>query len=261
MLLSSEPYYKTDFVTLYCGDALEILEELPEESVDLVITSPPYNVGREYGERVDDLKRYEEYLSFAKEWLSKCYRLLKFGGRIAVNVPSCLQQSKRSKSAYLAIDYVLLMREIGFLDMEWIGWVKSVDGSSIKNDTAWGSWCSPTHPYLRDIMEYVIVMAKGSKKRKDRKGKNDITAEEFKKFTTNVWYIPPVSCKEHPAVFPEELVYRLVKLYTWEGDVVLDPFVGSGTTLVVCEKTKRRGIGVEIEEKFCELVVKRLVFG
>jgi site-specific DNA-methyltransferase (adenine-specific) len=158
----------------------------------------------------------------------------------------------------MAFDYVRLMRETGFLDMDWIVWVKTANGLPAAKDTAWGSWCSPAHPYVRDACEYIIVMTKESKKRVDRKGKNDITSEEFMQFTTNVWMIPPAKNREHPAVFPRELPYRLIKLYTWEGDVVLDPFSGSGTTLVVGVELRRKVIGIEIEEKFCELAVRRL---
>jgi len=245
-------------VVLYHGDAIEVLKRLPEGFVDLIITSPPYNVGKMYGEAVNDTKSYEEYLEFAKSWLERAYRVLKYGGRIAVNVPSCIQQSTKSKYAYMAFDYVRLMREVGFIDMDWIVWVKTANGLPVEKDTAWGSWCSPSHPYVRDACEYVIVMAKGSKKRVDRRGKNDITPEEFMQFTTNVWMIPPARDKEHPAVFPKELPYRLMKLYTWQGDVVLDPFLGSGTTLIVGLELGRRVVGIEVEERWCEVAVRRL---
>jgi len=251
-------FQEGDQIILYQGDAVEVLRQLPEGFIDLIVTSPPYNVGREYGDNVNDRKSYEEYLEFARGWLEGVYRVLRYGGRIAINVPACLQQSAGSKYAYMAYDYVRLMREIGFLDMDWIVWVKSKDGLPVAQSTAWGSWCSPSHPYVRDACEYVIVMAKGSKKRVDRKGMNDITPEEFKLFTTNVWIIPPVWDREHPAPFPKELPYRLIKLYTWEGDVVLDPFSGSGTTLMVGVECNRKVVGIEIEERFCELVVRRL---
>jgi len=243
---------------LYRGDAVKILKQLPEAFVDLVVTSPPYNVGKEYGDSVNDRKSYEEYLEFARGWLEGAYRVLKYGGRIAVNVPSCIQQSARSRYAYMAFDYVKVMREVGFIDMDWIVWVKNQNGLPVGRDTAWGSWCSPSHPYVRDACEYVIVMSKGSRKRVDKKGKNDIMPEEFKLFTTNVWIMSPVKDREHPAVFPKELPYRLMKLYTWEGDVVLDPFSGSGTTLVVGLELRRKVIGIEIEERWCKVAVKRL---
>jgi len=251
-------FQKEGEIVLYQGDAVEVLKHLPENFVDLIVTSPPYNVGKEYGDSVDDRKSYEEYLEFARGWLEGAYKVLKYGGRIAVNVPSCLQQSARSRYAYLAFDYVRIMREVGFIDMDWVVWVKSESGLPVANSTAWGSWCSPSHPYIRDACEYIIVMAKGSKKRMDRSGKNDITPEEFKLFTTNVWVILPARDKKHPAVFPRELPYRLIKLYTWEGDVVLDPFAGSGTTLVVGVELSRKVVGIEIEGRFCELAVRRL---
>jgi len=251
-------FQKADEVVLYQGDAVKVLKELPESFVDLIVTSPPYNVGKEYGGGVNDRKSYEEYLEFARGWLEGAYRVLKYGGRIAINVPSCIQQTTGSKYAYMAFDYVCLMREVGFLDMDWIVWVKTVNGLPVARDTAWGSWCSPSHPYIRDACEYVVVMAKGSKKRVDKKGKNDITPEEFMRFTTNVWMIPPATDRAHPAPFPRELPYRLIKLYTWKDDVVLDPFAGSGTTLVVGVELNRKVVGIEIEERWCELIVRRL---
>ena len=249
--------YPDDFVNkIINADALEALSIIPDNIIHLIITSPPYNVGMDYG--VSDRKNYNNYLSFMKKVLQECYRVLIPGGRIAVNVPSSILQSSSSRMAYLSLDIVLLMREVGFLDREWVTWIKMPKGEIAGSSTAWGSWMSPSCPYLRDACEYVIVMDKESHKRTDKSGVNDITSEEFLKFTSNCWYIPPEKNRNHPAPFPPGLPYRLIKLYSWENDIVLDPFVGSGTTAVVAKKCNRKFIGIDINSEFCIMAEERL---
>jgi len=242
---------------IICGDAYTVLKEIPEKSVHLIVTSPPYNVGMNYG--VSDELNYKHYLEYIEKVLKECYRVLITGGKIAINLPSSILKSKASKVAYLSIDYILLMRKIGFLDREWIGWIKMPRGELLTKSTSWGSWRSPSNCYLRDAMEYIIVMDKEQHKRTDKKGQNDITRDEFLLYTSNCWYIAPeTNRKNHPAPFPEELPYRLIKLYTWEDDIVLDPFCGSGTTCVVAKKLGRNYIGIDINPKFVEYSIKRI---
>lgn len=238
------------------GDCVEEMKKLPAQSVHLIITSPPYNVGIDYG--VDDRKDYKDYLSFCRNWLSECYRLLIDGGRIAINLPSSILQSANSRMAYLTIDYLMIMREIGFLDREWITWLKMPKGEVPAKSTAWGSWCSPSCPYLRDAVEYIIVMDKTTHKRVDRKGQNDITASEFLEYTSNCWYIQPEKDRRHPAPFPFELPKRLIKLYSWKGDTVLDPFVGSGTTAYAAKILNRNFIGIEINKQFVNMANEKI---
>jgi len=250
-------YYQTDKVKLYCGDALEVLKTFSDNCIHCIITSPPYNVGMPYG--TDDRKNYLEYLNFIKNILFECYRILIDGGRIAINLPSSILQSSYSRMAYLSLDYVLIMREIGFLDREWIGWIKMPKGEILAKSTSWGSWKSPSCPYCRDAMEYIIVMDKKQHKRTDKKGQNDITTEEFLTFSSNCWYFPPEYNRKHPAPFPEELPYRLIKFYTWKDDIVLDPFCGSGTTGVVALRLGRRFIGIDISENYLkDIAIPRL---
>lgn len=241
------------------ADCVELMNKLPHNAVDLVVTSPPYNVGKDYGQ-YNDTQQYEKYLKFVETFCNKLYRVVKSGGRVAINLPSSIKQSASSRMAYLSLDWVLIMRKTGFKDREWITWVKIQPAEVLTDSTAWGSWRSPSCPYLRDVCEYIIVMDKEQDKRTDRKGQNDITAEEFLKFTINCWYIHPSNLpKWHPVPFPEELVYRLVKLYTWQDDIVFDPFAGSFTTAVVCDDLNRNWICCDINEDFVKQGRRRII--
>lgn len=239
------------------GDVIKELKKIPDNSIHLIITSPPYNVGMNY-DKHNDKMNYKNYLSWVKEWVGECYRILISGGKIAVNLPSSILQSSNSRMAYLSLDYVLIMRDIGFLDREWIGWIKMPRGEIPGKSTSWGSWLSPSCPYCRDAMEYIIVMDKETHKRTDKKGKNDITRDEFLKFSSNCWYIKPETNRKHPAPFPLELPMRLIKFYTWDGDIVLDPFVGSGTTALASYLLKRNFIGIDISEEYCKMAEERI---
>jgi site-specific DNA-methyltransferase (adenine-specific) len=232
------------------GDAREVLKKLPNNCVHLMVTSPPYNVGKEYDE---DLT-LGEYLDFIEEVMREVYRVLVWGGRVCFNVANLGRKPYIPLHAYL----IQLFEEIGFLFRGEIIWDKgdAVSGAS----TAWGTWMSAVNPILRDQHEYIIVLSKGSFSR-EKKGKRDtITREEFLEFTKSVWRFPPESAKKvgHPAPFPEELPYRCIQLYTFKGDVVLDPFVGSGTTCVVAAKTGRHFIGIDIEEEYVRIAERRV---
>jgi len=250
---------------IICGDCIEVMRIFPSNWIHLIITSPPYNVGMPYG-NANDRKAYNDYLDFMKKCLAECYRVLISGGRIAINLPSSILQSGKSRMAYLSLDIVLIMREVGFLDREWITWIKTPKGEIPAKSTSWGSWRSPSCPYCRDhncpycrdACEYIIVMDKLSHKRTDKTGQNDISTKEFLEFTSNCWYMPPEHNRTHPAPFPEELPYRLIKLYTWEGDIVLDPFVGWGTTCLTAKRLKRKYIGIDISEEYCKLAEQRI---
>ncbi len=233
------------------GDAREVLVRLPDNCVHLVVTSPPYNVGKEYDE---DLT-LGEYLDFIEEVMHEVYRVLVWGGRVCFNVANLGRRPYIPLHAYL----VERFERIGFLMRGEIIWDKgeAVSGAS----TAWGSWCSAANPILRDQHEYIIVMSKGSFRRVARGRKSTITRDEFLEFTRSVWRFPPESAKRvgHPAPFPEELPYRCIQLYTFEGDVVLDPFVGSGTTCVAAARTNRHFIGIDVNEKYVEIARKRVL--
>ncbi|MEM0285106.1 MAG: site-specific DNA-methyltransferase [Sulfolobales archaeon] len=231
------------------GDAREVLRKLPDRCVHLMVTSPPYNVGKEYDE---DLT-LGEYLDFIEEVMREVYRVLVWGGRICFNVANLGRKPYIPLHAYI----IQRLEEIGFLLRGEIIWDKgnAVSGSS----TAWGSWCSATNPLLRDQHEYIIVASKGDFRRNKGCKEDTITKEEFLEFTRSIWRFPPESAKKvgHPAPFPEELPYRCIQLYTFKEDVVLDPFVGSGTTCVAALKAGRHCIGIDIDERYVEIAKKR----
>lgn len=233
------------------GDARDVLRRLPDNCVHLMVTSPPYNVGKEYDE---DLT-LGEYLGFIEGVMREVYRVLVWGGRACFNIANLGRRPYIPLHAYL----IQLFEEIGFLLRGEIIWDKgdAVSGAS----TAWGTWRSAVNPTLRDQHEYIIVLSKGSFKRVRGKGKEDtITREEFLEYTRSVWRFPPESARRvgHPAPFPEELPRRCIQLYTFKGDVVLDPFAGSGTTCVAAAKAGRHYICIDNNEEYVRIARERL---
>ncbi|MEM1687736.1 MAG: site-specific DNA-methyltransferase, partial [Zestosphaera sp.] len=233
------------------GDAREVLKRLPDGCVHLVVTSPPYNVGKEY----DDDLTLGEYLDFIDEVMREVYRVLVWGGRVCFNVANI------GRKPYVPLHVYLIERfeKIGFLFRGEIIWDK---GDSVgSSSTAWGTWMSAVDPVLRDQHEYIIVLSKGSFKRKKKPGKEDtITRKEFLEYTRSIWRFQPESAKRvgHPAPFPEELPYRCIQLYTFRGDVVLDPFAGSGTTCAVAVKLGRHFICIDIVEEYVKIAEERV---
>ncbi len=234
---------------IFCKSS-EIMEELPDNSVHLMVTSPPYNVGKEY----DRNFTLQEYLEFLKRVWREVYRVLVPGGRACINIANL------GRKPYIPLHVLIIkdMLDIGFLMRGEIIWNKA---SSASPSPAWGSWCSAANPTLRDIHEYILIFSKGTFRRKNpNRRKSTISREEFLEFTKSVWTFPAVSAKEigHPAPFPVELPYRCIQLYTYEGEVVLDPFMGSGQTAIAAIKTGRYYVGYDIEEEYVRLAEKRI---
>jgi len=240
---------------IICGDSRDLLKELPDKSVHMVITSPPYNVGINYDSSNDRLSK-NDYRQMLNVILKECYRILVDGGRIALVCPSCARQSINSKEAYIAVYLHNILNEIGYSFFEWICWDKKF-GS---NDTSWGSFCSPSAPYLRDVVEYIIIASKKKLKLDGDPKKIDITKDEFLRWTVNLWQISPTTEKSsgHPAAFPPEIPYRLIKLYTYQDNIILDPFCGSGTTCYVAKLLKRNYIGFDISENYCKIARNKI---
>jgi site-specific DNA-methyltransferase (adenine-specific) len=234
---------------IFCGSS-EAMDNLPDDSVHLMVTSPPYNVGKDYDE---DLT-LAEYLGFLKGVWKEVHRVLVPGGRACINVANLGRKPYIPLHAFIIED----MLDLGFLMRGEIIWNKA---SSAGSSTAWGSWLSPTNPALRDVHEYILIFSKGTFRREKVKGrKSTILKEEFLEFTKSVWNFPSVSARKtgHPAPFPVELPYRLIQLYTFEEEVVLDPFMGSGQTAIAAMKTGRHYIGYEIDEAYVQLAQKRI---
>ena len=233
---------------IYCKSS-EIMDEIPDYSVHLMVTSPPYNVKKEYDE---DLS-LEEYRTLLKTVFKETYKKLVTGGRACINVANLGRKPYIPLHSYIIED----MLNIGFFMRGEIIWNKA---SSASPSTAWGSWLSAANPVLRDIHEYILVFSKESFSRKRRNKINTITSEDFMEWTKSVWTFPAVSARSigHPAPFPEELPHRLIQLYTFKDDVVLDPFCGSGTACLVAIKDGRHYIGYDIEEKYVQLANQRI---
>jgi DNA modification methylase len=228
----------------------ERMAELPDNCLHLMVTSPPYNVTKEYDE---DLS-LQEYLDFLRRVLAETHRVLVAGGR------ACLNVANLGRRPYIPLSALLttLMLDLGFQMRGEIIWHK---GAGAGVSMAWGSWQSAANPVLRDVHEYILVFSKGPWGRaKPPDRENTITKEQFLEWTKSVWTMPPESAKKigHPAPFPVELPYRLIQLYTFRGDIVLDPFMGSGTTALAALQSGRLFVGYEINPDYVALATKRL---
>jgi site-specific DNA-methyltransferase (adenine-specific) len=237
------------FVDKHFCHSSENMKELPDSSVHLMITSPPYNVTKEY----DNNLNLEEYLSLLKRVWKETYRVLVPGGRACINIANLGRKPYIPLHSYIIKD----MLELGFYMRGEIIWNKA---SSASPSTAWGSWLSAANPVLRDIHEYILVFSKDSFTHLQMGKENSISKEEFLEWTKSVWTFPAVSAKKigHPAPFPEELPNRLIKLYSFKDDIVLDPFLGSGTTSLVALKNGRHYNGYDTNKKYIELADRRI---
>lgn len=234
---------------IYCKSS-EVMNELPDYSVHLMITSPPYNVSKEY----DDNLTLDEYRQLLKRVFTETYKKLVTGGRVCINIANLGRKPYIPLHSYIIED----MLDIGYLMRGEIIWNKA---SSASPSTAWGSWLSAANPILRDIHEYILVFSKEAfNRKKDPKRKSTISRDEFLELTKSVWTFRAESARKigHPAPFPVELPYRLTQLYSYEGDVVLDPFVGSGSTCIAARKANRHYVGYDTNKEYVELARKRI---
>lgn len=240
---------KDDLDRFYCKSS-EVMEEIPDSSVHLMITSPPYNVGKEYENELT-LDEYSQLLSGV---FSEVYRKLVTGGRACINIANI------GRKPYIPLHAMIIeiMLDIGFLMRGEIIWDKSASGGG---SCAWGSWMSASNPVLRDYHEYILVFSKQSySKSKSQPKRDTIQHDDFIDWTRSVWTFPAVNAKRigHPAPFPVELPHRLINLYSYEGDVVLDPFCGSGTTAIAAIQNNRHYICYDIKQEYIDLSKKRI---
>ena len=247
--------FPNELLNTIIASSCENMKDIPNSSLHLMITSPPYNVSKEY----DDDLSLNEYLNLLKNCFTETYRVLVDGGRACINIANI------GRKPYIPLsDYISkIMIEIGFNMRGEIIWNKSA-GAGIS--TAWGSFQSASNPILRDVHEYILIFSKGNYKRERDKEekelrKDNITKEEFIEWTKSVWTMNTESAKRigHPAPFPEELPNRLIKLFSFTNDIVIDPFMGSGTTAIAAIKNNRNFVGYEINKEYINLANNRIL--
>lgn len=249
---SSKIHFQNENFTLIHDDVLTTTR-VNAESVDLVVTSPPYNVDIQYNSHKDDVS-YADYLEFSRKWMSRCFEWLKDDGRFCLNVP--LDKNKGGQQS-VGADLTTIAKEIGFHYHSTIIW----NEGNISRRTAWGSWKSASAPYVIAPVELIVVLYKKNWKKTSGSKISDIERNEFMDWTNGLWVFNGESKKRigHPAPFPIELPRRCVKLFSYVDDVVLDPFSGSGTTLIAAVTNNRKGIGIDVDRKYCELARKRIL--
>jgi DNA modification methylase len=237
---------------IICGDSRIVLETIPDNSIDLVLTSPPYNFNKEYDQHKDGTS-FNDYWEYLFPILGLCLNKLKHGGRMIINIQP--HYSFNTPTHHLITKFLL---DNGMLWRTEIIWEKNHYNCPT---TCWGSFCSPSSPYLRGTWEYLNVYCKGTIKHEGLKENIDITEREFKQWTYAKWSITPESRMKqygHPAMFPEALVERCLKLFSFRGDVILDPFNGTGTTTKIAKLLDRNFIGIDMSEDYCKTARKRL---
>jgi len=245
----SEKKLPNELINRFILGSAENMKELPDNSVHLMITSPPYNVSKEY----DNDLSLKEYLQLLENSFKETYRVLVNGGRACINVANLGRKPYIPLSDYIST----MMIDIGFNMRGEIIWNKAASASP---STAWGSWLSSTNPILRDIHEYILVFSKGDYNRIGKGKQNTITKEQFMEWTKSIWTMKAESARRigHPAPFPEELPFRLIQLYSFKDDIILDPFMGSGTTAAAALKSERKFVGYDTNKEYINLAERRI---
>ena len=260
----SGPFYEDASVQIFNADAA-CLSFLDDRSVQQVITSPPYNLGKDYGTTRDNTT-YLEYLEWVRSWGSELYRVLEPGGRLCLNIPLDINlefnhaaKRQANKRPVLADLTRLFVTELSFVYNTTILWLEG----NISKRTAWGSWLRASDPWVNTAAEAVLVLSRDHRKRDGTGRTSDVSREEFMDWTLGIWSFPGQNTRSagHPAPFPEELPRRLIKLFSFREDTILDPFLGSGTTCRVARQLGRQSIGVEINPQYCQVAAVRCAPG
>jgi modification methylase len=233
---------------IFCASS-EHMTALPDNCVHLMVTSPPYNVGKQY----DQDLTLDEYRAFLKRVWAEVKRVLVPGGRACINVANLGRKPYIPLHAFIVEDMISL----GYLMRGEIIWNKAAGGSP---STAWGSWMSASNPTLRDAHEYICVFSKGTFGRSAKGRASTLGRDEFLELTKSVWTFAAEPARKvgHPAPFPVELPRRLIQLYTFAGDVVLDPFMGSGQTAIAAQALGRSYVGYDTQPEYVALAERRI---
>lgn len=249
---NNKTFFDAKNVKIIKDDVLST-NEIKNGEIDLIVTSPPYNVDIKYNSH-DDKVSYEEYLEFSEKWLTCCFHWLKDDGRLCLNIP--LDKNKGGQQS-VGADLTSIAKKIGYKYHSTIIW----NEGNISRRTAWGSWLSASAPYVIAPVELIVVLYKKEWKKTSGSKQSDLLRKEFIDWTNGLWTFQGESKKRigHPAPFPLELPRRCIKLFSFVDDVILDPFVGSGSTLVSASLNNRKSIGIDIDEDYCTLAKKRLI--
>jgi len=252
MKKKSNHFFETEKIKIIKEDVLST-KKIKKGEIDLIVTSPPYNLDIKYNSHNDQIS-YEKYLEFSEKWLTRCYQWLGEGGRLCLNIP--LDKNKGGQQS-VGADLTSIAKKIGYGYHSTIIW----NEGNISRRTAWGSWKSASAPYVIAPVELIVVLYKGDWKKKNGSKKSDILRDEFMDWTNGLWTFSGESKKRigHPAPFPIELPKRCIKLFSYVDDVILDPFMGSGTTLIAAQLHNRKAYGIEIDDEYCKLAKNRLI--
>lgn len=251
-IFSKKEFLKYKDILLFQGNTLDE-NFFKEKFIDLIVTSPPYNLGIEYNSNNDELC-YQQYLEFSEKWMSNCYNWSNTQARFLLNIPLDINKGGNKS---MGADLTKIAQTVGWKYHSTIVW----NEGNISKRTAWGSWLSASAPYVIAPVELIVVLYKEQWKKTNGTKKSDITKKEFMDWTNGLWTFNGESKKKigHPAPFPKELPYRAIKLFSYQQDVVFDPFAGSGTTLIVASNTNRKAIGIELDNEYCELAKNRIM--
>jgi len=244
-------FFQEKDVTIVNDDVLTT-SVIEAGSIDLIVTSPPYNVDIKYNSHKDDVS-YSDYLEFSGKWLRRCFDWLKEDGRLCLNVP--LDKNKGGQQS-VGADFTHIAKTIGYQYHSTIIW----NEGNISRRTAWGSWMSASAPFVIAPVELILILYKNKWKKTSGSKKSDVTRDEFMNWTNGVWTFNGESKKKvgHPAPFPLELPKRCIKMFSYVGDTVLDPFMGSGTTILAAALHERKAIGIDVDKGYCKLAQLRI---
>jgi site-specific DNA-methyltransferase (adenine-specific) len=250
-LTENEFFFDQDRVRII-NDSVFQTKKIKRNSVDLIITSPPYNVDIKYNSH-DDKISYDQYKEFSKKWMSRCYNWLKDDGRFCLNIPLDINKGGQQS---VGADLTKIAKDVGFKYHSTIIW----NESNISRRTAWGSWKSASAPYVISPVELIVVLYKNTWKKTSGSRQSKIEKKDFMDWTNGLWSFSGESKNKigHPAPFPVELPRRCIQLFSFVGDSILDPFLGSGTTLVASYLNDRKGIGIDIDANYCQIALNRL---